>query len=107
MTDCWLAQFGRGDCRGPLQKAHLIAKQTLRREVIGHPKPKRGWTADEFALLWDERVWVLACELHHGRFDGHRLVVPREALPEPLEAFAVEIGLGHWLDRRYGERGAV
>ena len=61
----------------------------------------------------DPRSWVWGCggatglEGHHGRFDGRKLRVERSLLPAGLEEFAAELGLGWWLDRRYGVVGAL
>lgn len=98
--DCWLAQFSSVPCEGRLRAVHLVPKQKLR-QVGADP--------------WDERAYVPACggytglEGHHGQFDSTphdrtRLVVPREALPGPVEALCAEVGLGWWLDEKYGLR---
>lgn len=89
---CWLAQFSSKEraCYGRMDRAHLIEKQTLKREKLHH-------------LLSDPRVWVPACRFHHTKFDGFTGVsVPREALSFELEELARENGLGWYLDRRYG-----
>ena len=92
---CFLAQFSDRPCEGRLRAVHLIDKQVLRRE--GHDP-------------WDDRSWVWACggivglSGHHGQFDQHRLIVPRESLPQAVEVLAAEVGLLAWLDRRYGPR---
>lgn len=97
---CWFAALpGAGPCTGRLVRCHLIAQQTLRREL------GRGWrrTAD------DPRSWVwgcggpTGCSGHHGMLDYARtLRVPRELLPEGVEALAAEVGLVWWLERTYG-----
>lgn len=100
---CFFAAFGVMEdgspmppCDGELVKCHLIARQLLRRE--GAPP-------------WDGRVWVWACGGpmgnggHHGMLDHTRtLKLPRSAIPEHTEAFAMEYGLTWWLTREYGER---
>jgi hypothetical protein len=93
---CWLAEFSDAPCDGDLRKCHLIAKQTIRRELGD-------------ALKWDDRVWVwgcggiMGCSGHHGMLDYSRtLRVPRERLPAAVEAFAAEHGLGWYLNREYG-----
>lgn len=64
-------------------------------------------------IQWDERAWRWACggpmgnAGHHGMLDTARtLRIPRHAIPAETEEFAVEHGLGWWLDREYGERAA-
>lgn len=89
---CWLAQFDtrKRPCQGRLDRAHLIAAQTLRKE--GHE-----------ALIPDERTWRPACRLHHSSFDGYTgVVVAPAALPEPFLALMREIGLEWAVERRYG-----
>lgn len=90
---CWLTPFSvkERSCEGRMDHAHLIDKAVLKRE--GFPQ-----------LCVDERTWVWACRWHHTQFD-HRfgVIVPRSALPVELEKLCEEIGLGWWLDRRYGE----
>lgn len=96
---CWFADLpGAGPCDGVLRKCHLIPKQKIKREVGK-------------AAMWDERVWVWGCGGptgiggHHGMLDySRKLRVPRDRLPEAVEAFAEQHGLGWWLDREYGER---
>lgn len=110
---CWLAQFSAVPCDGRLVKAHLIPKQRIRREVTS----RRGVAVDVparavlYSILWDERCWIPACGGptgiggHHGMLDGRVLAVPRGALPDGLEAYAVEHGLAWSLDRDYGPLG--
>jgi len=100
---CWLGAFGQmehGDpmppCSGPLIRAHLIPKQTLKRE---HADPM------------DPRSWVWACGGiagnggHHGALDHSRsLRLPRGSLPPGVEELAAEIGLEWYLDKTFGER---
>jgi hypothetical protein len=91
---CWLKQFSVKEraCEGRMDRAHLVEQQTLKKE--GHPE-----------LCPDPRTWVPACRWHHTQFDGHFGVqVPRSALPVELEKLCEEIGLGWYLDRRFGER---
>lgn len=59
-------------------------------------------------LQWDDRVWVPGCERHHFHLDEQfRLVIPRDRLPEGVELFAGEWGLGWLLDRLYPEQVAA
>ena len=86
---CWVAMNvdSPGPCDGYLVRAHLIPKQTIRRETQG-------------ADLWDDRVWVPVCGGptgiggHHGQLDYSRtLRIPRDALPAAVEEFAFEHNL--------------
>lgn len=89
---CWLARFAPSvPCDGPMDKAHLIRKATLKREVSDDPR-----------LVWHPSLWVWACRRHHGDFDNRVFSVAREEMPEVLEASAVVLGLGWLLDREYG-----
>lgn len=99
---CWIAMNvpGCGPCDGYLVRAHLIKKQTIRREV-----------GPEHVYIWDDRVWVPACGGptgvggHHGQLDFSRsLRIPRDAIPVMVEEFAAEHGLLWWLSREYGPR---
>jgi hypothetical protein len=99
---CWLAHNcvweGPGElppCSGRLVRAHLIERQTLKREGLGQ-------------LVDDERTWVLACggeegsSGHHGLFDVSRtLRLRRSAVPPATIRFARQHGLEWYLDRRY------
>lgn len=85
---CWLAQFDDRACEGRMDPAHLIPKQTLK---------KARCEVD----LWDERLWVPACRFHHGQWDNHRFVVPRESLPVDFVGLVGELGLDWYLDRRF------
>lgn len=95
---CWIAEHVvlPGPCDGQLVKAHLIAKQTIKREALG-------------ADLWDPRCWVPICGGptgiggHHGMLDYSRtLRIPRDALPVAVEEFAAEHDLIWYLERTYG-----
>lgn len=94
---CFFADLpGAGPCDGKLRKCHLIAKQTIGRELGA-------------AFKWDDRTWVwgcggpMGCSGHHGMLDYSRtLRVPRERLPAALEQFAEETGLVWYLEREYG-----
>lgn len=108
MTCCWLASFSEEPCDGRLIRAHLIPRQRIVREVT-KTLPKD----EAFEVIWDERVWVPVCggvmgnAGHHGMFDGKSLRVPRWALPEGVEEYAAQYGLGWSLDREYGPRELV
>jgi hypothetical protein len=88
-----------GPCDGRLIKAHLIPRQTLRRELNASPK-----------LIDDPRVWRWCCGGvngtggHHGRFDSrgcNPLRIPRHRLPADFLELTEELGLGWWVDRTY------
>jgi hypothetical protein len=106
MTGCYLADHGiheRGDmpsCDGFFVRCHLLPKQLLSRKGI------------PYSQIWSEDVWVWACggpqgnAGHHGMFDTARTIrLPREAIPERTERFALANDLDWWLDREYGPRG--
>ena len=76
------------DCEMPVQAAHVISQQTLRRH--GH--------ADK---LWDVRNGVSACYRAHRRSDSGVERFPREKLPAAVFEFADELGLRWVLDRLY------
>lgn len=127
---CWFHELpGAGRCDGSLVRCHLIPKQVLKREfpkgafwVNGqwareYPQPAhtgevRIMARSLHALLNDRRVWVWGCggamglSGHHGQVDGLSLRVSRYSLPQALEEYAEELGLGWWLDRRYGPLSA-
>lgn len=93
MAECFLARFSDKRCHGRLIKAHLIDRQRLKR--MGHDPD-------------DPRAWVLSCggltglEGHHGLADARKLSIPREAIPQGCEELAQELGLGWWMDKRWG-----
>lgn len=93
---CFLAQFSKRPCEGRLIRAHLLAKQALKRRGLDP---------------WDDATWVWACggppHMHglggcHGRLDNYTLIVPPEALPEALVAFAERESMVPYIERRFG-----
>lgn len=114
---------GWGPCDGPLIRAHMIPKQTIKREVFsalvagGEQRSQARLMLASYAD--DHRSWVPCCGGptgiggHHGMLDGpsdHRL--PRAALPEGVEEYAAELDelvgravFASLLDRIYGTRG--
>ena len=87
-----------GDCDPPLQAAHIIPQQSLKRRGL-------------HSLLWDTRNGIGACYGAHRasdrsvvRSDGSSARFPRERIPLEAEAFAQEIGLDWMLDKLYGPR---
>jgi hypothetical protein len=114
---------GWGPCDGPLIRAHLIAKQFIKREVFSARRAQGLTSAQARAgvtdVAWDDRVWVPCCGGptgiggHHAELDSPLSMVrlPRAALPEGVEEFAAELDeligrevFASWLDRTYGER---
>ena len=103
---CWLAKLTDTPCSGRLERVHLLSKQTIRREVWQSRKWKASGLQPDtfFDLVWDRRVWVPGCSGHHYLLDqSKKLTVPRESLPDGVEAYAEQWGLGWWLTRIYGE----
>lgn len=126
---------GAGLCEGALVRAHLIAKQRIKRafpkgawkdgdfwlprppfEALTDPETAAGWTRLELQDIQDDpRCWVPMCGGstgiggHHGRFDNANdvLSIPRVDLPEAVEDFAVEFRLVMELDRVFGQRPIV
>lgn len=91
--DCWLAKLlGLTDCDGPIQRAHLIPKQRLKRAGLDH------------AAIWDPRVWRLMCWMHHHRFDTYFVRITRIQVPAETEEYALEHGFVWSLDRDFGVR---
>lgn len=94
MSGCFF--HGDGTCSGLLERAHLIPKQRIKREL------KYRLSADELHdVVWDPRVLVLACRRHHILFDAWRLRPLREALPEGVEEFARQWGFEAFLERDF------
>lgn len=96
---CWLAQFEGGPCDGPTDRAHLVPKQRIRRELHGHDPELVE------RVVWHPSCWVHACRRHHADFDNRRFRVPRAALPGCVEVFARELDLGWSLDLDFGTPG--
>lgn len=91
---CWLAGRDGRSCDGRIDPAHLIPKQTLKRELR---------TKDR-GVIWDRRVIRPICRFHHGQLDNRALRLVRAEIPQETEEFAAEHGIGWWLDRTYGQR---
>jgi hypothetical protein len=79
------------DCEPPVQAAHLLSQQALRRH--GH--------ADK---LYDTRNAIGACYRAHRRSDAALERFPVEYLPSEFWEFADEVGLRWLAERIYGER---
>ena len=76
-------------CEPPIQAAHLIPQQTLRKEGFSEH-------------LWDPRNGVGACYRAHRRSDAAVERFPVERIPEAAWQFAEELGLTWKLERLYG-----
>lgn len=91
---CWFRGIKEHECDGPLDRAHLIPKQRMRIKNL----------PDE--VVWDKRCWVWACRRSHTMFDHIGIDLKRSQLPDGVEEFALEYGLGWSLDRDYGRLSA-
>lgn len=78
------------ECEEPIQAAHIIPKQTLRRH--GHEDK-----------LWDPRNGLGACYKAHRRSDGAVERFPVERIPSEAWEYAREVDLEWWLERVYGK----
>lgn len=121
---------GAGPCDGWLIRAHLVPRQLLKRELprgVAYCDEQERWVDERDAWAFDDdrgprvrslselhddpRGWVPCCGGptgiggHHGALDySRKLRIPRDVLPVAVEEFAVELGLGWWLDREYGPK---
>lgn len=126
---CFFEGRHAGRCSGPLQCAHWIKQQVLRRELGGELHAECPMCAAEpgqscvgksgramrnphqpridrwLGVLWSPFVWSWVCEGHHVRLDRVRdLRVPRADLPAGVEEYARARGLEWWLEREYGPK---
>lgn len=83
-----------GQCRGPVQGHHAIAKSKLRQLGL-------------IAACMDLRNRVPVCEHRHEQHTTGYRPIPRELLPASVFEFADELGLGWYVDRHYPERQAA
>ncbi len=98
----WLIVTGQGcqvhddplDCEKPIQAAHLIPKQALRRRGL-------------FEHVYDPRNGIGACYRAHRRSDAGIERFPVAYIPIEAWEFAEELGLDWMLERLYGERVAA
>ena len=113
MSECFFAHLG--GCEGRLVKAHLVPKQTLRRELryrgtLDPEKPSGAVERWLHEVIWDERCWRWMCGGptglggHHGQYDAKQVRIPREQVPPDLVAFLAEHGLEWMVDKYLGER---
>lgn len=93
--DCFFAQHSPHACDGPMDRAHLIAKQRIKRELRGQED-----LMDQ--AVWHPAVWVWACRRHHGDFDNKRMRFGRGDVPAQVEAYAEALGLTWSLDADFG-----
>lgn len=115
---------GWGACDGELIRAHLIAKQAIKREVFSALRAGGLGQAEARARIagyaWDRRCWVPCCGGitgiggHHGKLDSpiDSVRLPRAELPEGVEEYALELDelvgrevFASLLDRTYGPKG--
>ena len=82
------------DCEGPVQAAHIIPKQSLKRH--GH--------ADK---IWDPRNGIGACYKAHRRSDAGLQRFPVAYLPAQFWEFAEEVNLSYLAEKLYGKREAA
>jgi 5-methylcytosine-specific restriction endonuclease McrA len=79
-------------CDGPLQAAHVIPQQALKKRGLHH-------------LLWDPANGAPLCYRHHRRHDNHTEKIPRSSLPAAALAWADTHGLTHVLERHWPVKG--
>ena len=79
------------DCEYPIQAAHIIPKQALKRHGHGDK-------------LWDARNGLGACYRAHRRSDAALERFPLELLSDDFWAFADEVGLRWLAERLYGRK---
>lgn len=82
------------ECELPLQVAHVIPKQALRRRRL-----------DEY--VYDARNGILVCYRAHRRSDAGLERFPVDRLPDSVWEFAAELGLEWYVERLYGARAAA
>ena len=75
---CVMRDFSR--CDGPLDCAHVIPKQRLK---------KMGFGA---GVVYSVDAAFLLCRRHHTRHDNHHERVPDSLIPERCRRFAVQYG---------------
>jgi hypothetical protein len=94
---CWFAgRTDAGPCDGPIDKAHWVPKQRIKREFREVAKPQ----LDE--LIWHPSVWSPMCRRHHSAFDAKMLRIRREEVPLRAERWAAIFGMTWSLDADFG-----
>jgi hypothetical protein len=100
--ECFFAHLG--GCEGRLVKAHLVPKQTLRRELVMYRIEEEGEGVDADIVIWDPRCWRPMCGGptgiggHHGAYDAYQIRL--HAWPEDFLEFLREYDIG-WMAERY------
>jgi hypothetical protein len=85
-----------------MDRAHLIGKQRIRRELRGE------LTKDQLnEAIWHPSVWRPACRWHHGQLDNGAFHLDRSLLPASVERFAEIWGMEWSLDADFGARHDV
>lgn len=79
------------NCDGPVQAAHIISKQALKRH--GH--------ADK---LWDVRNGIAACYRAHRRSDAALARFPATLFSSEFWEFADEVNLRWLVEKQYGRQ---
>ncbi len=82
------------DCDGPVQSAHLISKQALRRRKL-------------YEHVYDPRNGLGACYRAHRRSDAGLERFGSHVIPDEAWEFATELGLDWMLERLYGLRAVA
>jgi hypothetical protein len=77
------------DCEGPVQAAHLIPKQALRKRHL-------------YGYVWDPRNGIGACYKAHRRSDAALERFPARCISSEAREFAAEVELTWMLERLYG-----
>lgn len=82
------------ECELPIQAAHIIPKQALRRRGL-------------YEHVYDPRNAIAACYRAHRRSDAGIERFPVECFSAQAWEFASELGLTWMVEKLYGERVAV
>lgn len=86
--------YAGSGCRGPLDAHHIVPRRVLK--AHGHREATE-----------DPRNGMCLCRRHHELVERHLLSIQRDCIPRAAELFAAEVGLGWYLDRRYGGPGGL
>lgn len=78
----------QGGCEPPLDAAHVVPAQTLRKLGLDH-------------LVYDPLNGIALCRRHHTRHDGCVEKIPRHVLPARCFAWADAHGLTEALERHW------
>lgn len=83
-----------GDCEFPVQAAHIIPKQALRRRSL-------------YEYVYDPRNGIAACYRAHRRSDAGIERFPSSTFSPAFWEFADEIGLRWLVEKLYGQKAAA